>query len=108
MIFAEEFRGIPHPPRHQVEHSAANPLGDILGDEADAKPLLPDNFTPVREELAAHEPEQGRFPRAVSAHQAETVPGLQLQIHSVQERRPAECHAYFAKCQKRQENSLSV
>ena len=63
---------------------------DLLGDEGDLDPLLPDDLAFVRRDLPAHDPQQGGFPGPVPAQEADPIPRLDLQARPVEKRRSAE------------------
>jgi hypothetical protein len=84
-----------------VVHGPRKTGRDLLGDEGDRAPLLPNDLAFVRRDLSVHHLKQGGFPRPVPAQEADPIPGLDLQARPIEQRRSAEGNPDVPQAQQR-------
>jgi hypothetical protein len=70
---------------YYLGNSAAMVRGKILGQPRDVNALLPDDGSLIGFDLTAEQAQQGAFPITIASQQADSLPGLDLQVDLIED-----------------------
>ncbi len=105
MVAVQQLAHAPQAAGHHVEDTTVQTPGYLLAQARDAQVLGTFQGAAVRLDLAGDDLHQGGLAGAVAAHQAQPLPGLDLELDLVQEQGAAVAEADVAQAQECHGNS---